>query len=333
MARKPRIHFKNAYYHVVLSGEPKRPLFLHDDDRQFWEGLVAEGLVRFGYRVHAYCWLDTQASMVVQVGEQPLAKCIQNLTFRYTRYSNVTYGLSGPLFRGRYKAIVIDPDEYLGDLTCYIHSLPLQDAPESDPAQYAWSSLPSYLGVQQVDWLTKQAVDQNIFQPTDLLKSSGTSGDRPADLDDSRLFFQRAPEISEVNLFCRGVGSDCGDSRILGSERFVRRVLKPGRKITYPVTLIEVARYVCRQEDVNEAHLKLPSRDRHRSCVRQTIAWLVTELQVATLSDVGRRYNRDLSTMSRNQRNFKLRMEKDAQLTKTVRRYKRALIGLSTSSC
>ncbi len=107
MARKPRIHFSGAFYHVILTGLDQQPVFKSVADRRYWESLVADGVGRFGHTIHAYCWAKNHVQMAIQVRDLPLSKVMQNLTFRYTRHFNATHGRKGALFHGRYKAIVM----------------------------------------------------------------------------------------------------------------------------------------------------------------------------------------------------------------------------------
>ena len=127
MARKPRIHFSGAVYHVLLRGLDDKTIFRTVGDRRAWEALVEEGCERFGHTVHAFCWMKDHVQMAIEVADAPLSKIMQNLSFRYTRHFNKQHGEEGPLFHGRYKAILIDPDEYLDDLVRFIHNNPRQE--------------------------------------------------------------------------------------------------------------------------------------------------------------------------------------------------------------
>ena len=113
MARKPRIHFTGAFYHVMLRGNSGQDIFFSSEDRVRFCFLVQEGVGMYGHRIHAFCLMDNHIHLLIQVGEIPLAKIIHNLSFRYTRYINVSQKRTGHLFQGRYKAILINADNYL----------------------------------------------------------------------------------------------------------------------------------------------------------------------------------------------------------------------------
>ena len=57
MARKPRIYISGALYHVMIRGNGGQKIFFSDDNKIHFEGLIKEGIERFGHRIHAYCWI------------------------------------------------------------------------------------------------------------------------------------------------------------------------------------------------------------------------------------------------------------------------------------
>jgi REP element-mobilizing transposase RayT len=89
-------------------------------------GLIEEGVDRFGHRIHGFCLMGNHVHLVVQVAETPLAKVVQNLSFRYTRWIHRQQRKVGYLFQGRYKAIQVDADVYLLGLVRYVHLNPVR---------------------------------------------------------------------------------------------------------------------------------------------------------------------------------------------------------------
>ncbi len=136
MARKPRLHIPGGLSHVMLRGNGGQDIFFSDNDRFYFQSLVEEGVKRFEHRIHAYCWMRNHVHLAIQVGEIPLSKIIQNLSFRYTRYINKKKSQIGHLFQGRYKAILIDADSYLLELVRYIHLNPVRAKLVTNPADY-----------------------------------------------------------------------------------------------------------------------------------------------------------------------------------------------------
>lgn len=75
---------------------------------------------RFGYHIHAFCLMTNHIHLALQVSDI-LSRGMQNLSFRYTRWINWRKKRTGHLFQGRYKAVLIDSDDYLLELVRYIH--------------------------------------------------------------------------------------------------------------------------------------------------------------------------------------------------------------------
>lgn len=155
MARKARIHYPGALYHVILRGNAGEQVFSDDVDRTKFCLLVQEGIERFGHRVHAFCLMSTHVHLAVQVGDGALSRIMQNLAFRYTQWYNRRYGRIGHLFHGRYKANVVEVDSYLVSLVRYIHLNPVRAGMVDRPEEYGWSSHRFSMGAGEVPWLER----------------------------------------------------------------------------------------------------------------------------------------------------------------------------------
>lgn len=312
MARKSRIHFPGAVYHVILTGLDKETVFKSAADRRYWESLLEDGVNRFGHSIHAFCWSKNHVQMAVQIDDAPLSKVMQNLTFRYTRHFNSIHGRKGPLFHGRYKAIVIDADVYLNELVRYIHNIPVRASVGKTASAVKWTSHNAYMDAsRQPEWLTTSTV----------LGTFGKSG-KAARQAFSRYVDAASNENERLDLM---KGSQEG--RILGDKKFAKKVLKPAKIVAKPVTVNQLVKRVCRIEGVKESDLATPSRARAESQIRQAITYLATELDVASLTDMANRFNRDLTTMSRNQRYFRDRLADNKDLQKHVSKLKKQVLS------
>jgi len=150
MARKPRIHIPGGVYHVMLRGNGGQDIVFCDEDRYHLYLLVQEGVGRFGYRVHGFCWMTNHLHLAVQVGEIALSRCMQNLAFRYTRWINRRERRMGHLFQGRYQAVLVERDSYLLELVRYIHLNPVRTGMVKAPRDYPWSGHRAYLGEEVI---------------------------------------------------------------------------------------------------------------------------------------------------------------------------------------
>lgn len=301
MARKPRLHIPGGFYHVILRGNGGQDIFYEDTDRTRFFLLLQEGTERFYFRLHCFCLMNNHVHLVIQVGEIPLSRIIQNLSFRYTKYINKKKKRVGHLFQGRYKAILVDADSYLLELVRYIHSNPVRASIVNNPLEYPWSSYPSYIGTQDMPFLT-----------TSLVLGQFAKTEKIARRKFAEFVEQGTGEGHRKDLY-----SGIHDSRILGDDRFAESVLS--RKIiTNKANLDDVIRYICKKSGLTEKELASPSRKRKPAELRGVIGWLARQLEVASLSDVAIRFNRDLATVSRAVRNIEEQQLKSKELKKRL---------------
>jgi len=123
------------------------------------------------------------------------------------------------------------------------------------------------------------------------------------------------------------VQSRTDGGRLLGDARFTKKALKPPKAVARPMTLSQLVKLVCKEESIKEAELKNASRARRESSIRQTITYLAMELDIASLTALADRFNRDLTTMSRNQRYFRDRLVEDSSLQKRVKQLRKRVMA------
>ena len=299
MARKPRIHLDGALYHVMLRGNGGQSIFLLDDDREAFEALVAEGIARFGHRIHAYCWMGNHVHLAIQVAETPLSKIMQNLAFRYTRFINRREQRIGHLFQGRFKALLVDADSYLLELARYIHLNPVRARLVADAADYPWSGHLAYLGKAHKAWLTTEWVLAQFAENTVAARSRYKSFVLAGALEGHREEFHRE----------RAEGS------ILGADRFVADIVSR-QNIQAPTraSLDAIVLAVSAAWNVSEDALKSASRVRVAAEARCAAAYLVAERGDCTLTMLARRVNRDISRLSSGAQRVRLALAGDVAL-------------------
>jgi putative transposase len=144
MARKPRIQFEGAFYHVMVRGNQRQNIFLDDADcYRYLEG-ISKYKIRCKFLLYAYVLMDNHVHLLVETPEDPISRIMQLINFTYTQYFNRKYGKEGHLFQGRYKAILCDRDSYLLSLVRYIHRNPVKAGITTDAVGYQWSSYKEY---------------------------------------------------------------------------------------------------------------------------------------------------------------------------------------------
>lgn len=151
MARKPRIEYPGAFYHVITRGNRRGTIFKDDKDRERFLQMLLEYKERYGFILYAYTLMNNHIHLLIETGKVPLSRIIQGLLQSHTQWYNGKYRTVGHLFQGRYKAILCDKNNYLLNLIRYIHLNPVRAGLVKDPADYKWSSHRIYLGIEESD--------------------------------------------------------------------------------------------------------------------------------------------------------------------------------------
>lgn len=159
MARPLRIEYPGAYYHVMNRGLARTRIFINDDDRRRFLALIGETSKLWKVEVYAYCLMDTHYHLLVQTPGSGLSRAMRHLDGVYTQRFNRAHRRDGPLFRGRYRAILIDAEEYLLAVARYIHHNPVDAGIVSDIDRCRWSSHYGYLNKKKAPaWLDTDSI-------------------------------------------------------------------------------------------------------------------------------------------------------------------------------
>ncbi|PHS31697.1 MAG: transposase [Methylophaga sp.] len=142
MARLPRFVIVDQPQHVIVRGNNRDPIFLADEDYQFYLEKLKQACEKHTCDLHAYVLMTNHVHLLITPHtEQGLSKVMQMIGRYYVQYFNHSYQRTGTLWEGRYKATLIDSERYL--LTCYRY-IELNPVRASDmaehPADYPWSS-------------------------------------------------------------------------------------------------------------------------------------------------------------------------------------------------
>lgn len=283
MARKPRIHYQGAFYHVILRGNGKQDVFFDDKDRCRFYLLLQEGVERFRIRIHAFCLMTNHIHLVLQVHDLPLPRFMQNLSLRYTRWVNWRHNRTGHLFQGRYKAVLVDGDSYLLELVRYVHLNPVRAGFTKSPVDFRWSGHGAYCGKETIPWLCSE------------MTLGMLSGKKSKAIRAYEAFVRDGLGEGRKAEFH---GEGTGDSRIFGDDDFVLKLAYEGKKMSDMVTVDNVISAVCCRYGLKPDMLALPGKNRALSHARGMAAWIVQDLTSCSLTELGRRTGRDISTLS-----------------------------------
>ncbi len=301
MARKPRLHFSGAIYHVSLCGNGGQRVFTSATDCTRLLLLCQEGIEKFGHKIHAFTLLPTELRLVIEVDDIPLSRVMQQLGFRYTRWFNNYHQQAGHLFQGRYKAVLIDPEVYLFDLVRDLHLAPVREGLEPDPMRYPWSSHRAYCGREKIPWLTMDRTYLR-FEETGIRALMKFH----ADINEGLL---KEPTVDFYS------GADY-DPRILGDSDFSRGALKLARQFRQPAVDAEgIVKVVLEHFQLTENELAAAGKNRPCATARAYLGWLCLETGAMTLTTLGDRLRRDVSSLSSSIRRLQLRGKKDPSIT------------------
>jgi REP-associated tyrosine transposase len=160
MSRPLRIEYPGAWYHVACRGNQRLKIFGDDKDRIRFLKALKDSVEAFNVEVHCYVLLDNHFHFLLRTPEANLGRFMHRFNTAYITYYNLRHHRSGHLYQGRYKAILVEVDEYLLELSRYIHLNPVRfkkyrDTPIEEKSKilrdYRWSSLPGYLKIQSRD--------------------------------------------------------------------------------------------------------------------------------------------------------------------------------------
>lgn len=171
MPRPQRIEYQGAWYHVMNRGAGRRPIFRSDAYRMWFLSLLGEIRKVYGVEVHAYCLMGNHYHLLVHTPQSPLSAAMRYLNSVYTQRFNRAVRTDGPLFRGRYKAILVEADSYLAQVSRYIHLNPVTAKIVKKAEDYRWSSYPAYIDkVKGPEWLHFRPT-LGLFGLRDVVKS------------------------------------------------------------------------------------------------------------------------------------------------------------------
>lgn len=163
MSRLPQSHFiQGGYYHVFNRGNRKQDIFLDTKDYKRYIDKIKEYKQKHNVSIIAYCLMPNHIHLLLrQNGPEPLSILMQKLHTSYSKYFNTKYDQVGHVFQDRFKAKFIDNDEYLLQLSRYIHLNPLGLVTKLP--SYKWSSYSAYI-TEIDDELTNTKLVLNFFK-------------------------------------------------------------------------------------------------------------------------------------------------------------------------
>ncbi len=155
MSRPLRLEFQDALYHVTSRGDRRENIYEDDTDRLAFLNVFASVIDQFNWSCFAYCLMDNHYHLLVQTPDANLSKGMRQLNGVFTQTYNRRHNKTGHLFQGRYKAILVDKDAYLLELSRYIVLNPVKARMVKQVSDCKWSSYQAMTGKMAVpQWLS-----------------------------------------------------------------------------------------------------------------------------------------------------------------------------------
>lgn len=273
MARPLRIEYEGAFYHVINRGLERREIFRQPKDYEYFLGLLEHINEKYGVMVYAFCLMPNHYHLYLQTPQGNLSKAMRQLDGNHTQKFNKRYKRVGPLFQGRYKAVLVDADSYSLQLAKYTHLNPVKAKLVQKPEDYQYSSYSSYIGKTKVP----------IFLNTKWLLSQYAKSKGRAIKELKKHVLDAEEEDWEP-------GKDTFKSLILGGSDFVSHIqteFLQGKENFEIPKLKAVQKALSAQEIVDKVSgLKLG--EKHKT---KLIVYALKKYSPLTLKEIGEQFN------------------------------------------
>jgi len=295
VARKLRIQYEGAIYHVMNRGDRRQNIFRDDQDRERFLETLGEACAKTDWQIHAWCLMRNHFHLVVETPKANLVAGMKWLLGTYTSRFNRRHRFFGHLFSGRYKALFVDGsgDGYLKTVCDYVHLNPVRAkllSAEQKLSTFRWSSYGEYLkpGRKRCRWLR---VDR-LLGEHGIPKDSRAGGRQ----FEQRMEIRRAAETGvEFKALLRGwcLGSEEFRKELLaqmnekrGAEHYGQEIRESAEEKAHRIVLEELRKLRWKEDHLGQrrkgdpAKVKIALRLRRETTM--TLAWIAQRLQMGT---------------------------------------------------
>lgn len=158
MSRPPRVEFPGALHHVSWRTPERSPLFRDDADRERFLLELGRTAAERGWLVHAWALLGSSVELLLETPVPNLSAGMRALGGRYVQAFNRRHGRGGPLFDGRFRSLLVDPESAFLDAARSVALAPVRARLARAALDWRWSSAPATAGLaERPAWLTVDA--------------------------------------------------------------------------------------------------------------------------------------------------------------------------------
>ncbi|MFC1820910.1 transposase [Thermodesulfobacteriota bacterium] len=310
MARPLRITYAGAFYHITARGNEKKAIFKSKRDREKFLEYLESATERYDAVIHAYCMMDNHYHLLLETPSGNLPQIMRHINGAYTTYFNIKRSRSGHLFQGRYKAILVEIDEYAKELSRYIHLNPVRAKIAEAPEEYEWSSYRSYIGKQKKpDWLYTDIVLGYFGKKVSLAQ---------------KQYYQFVNML--INKEYESPLKDIVSSTLLGPPdfiAFIKDIYLSGKKADKEIpALKELSRKVSIDDILNKVENVF---EKDQVLARNIKLYLCKRYTGEKLKDIGKHFDIGESGISQACRRMSQRLDRDKKLKRKIEKIENKL--------
>lgn len=214
MARRLRVQYPGAIYHIMARGNGRQDIVHDDADRDRLVNYLGCATVRCSWRVYAFVVMSNHLHVVLKTPEPNLSRGMQAFLSAYANAWSRRHRFNGHVFQGRYRAELIEDENYLWTVSRYVHLNPVRARLVENPVGWNWSSYPGYVrDGRRLEWV---AYDELLAA---WAGEFGGSGSEPAKA-------YRRYITAGLSLKHESPWTEAYHGWILGSQKFVERIKK-----------------------------------------------------------------------------------------------------------
>jgi len=140
MPRIARVKEEFSTYHIIVRGNERRNIFFDDADREMYIDILNRMKNKYNFKLYSYCLMDNHVHLVINDNGNDISQIMKSISISYVILINRKYQRTGHLFQDRFKSRLIDSEEYLLEVSKYIHNNPVKIGISARPEDYRWSS-------------------------------------------------------------------------------------------------------------------------------------------------------------------------------------------------
>ena len=308
MSQPLRIEYPGAWYHVMNRGRRREDVFHLKEDYDAFVQIVRETVDVWNLQVAAYSLLPNHYHLLVQTPEGNISRCMRHINGVYTQRFNRSHDTDGQLFRGRYKAVLVEDDSHLLEVMRYIHRNPLRAGLVEHLDDYPFCSHLGYLSsAKRWNWLHRDFLLAMLANKKRRRKSAYIDFVAQGEPEAITSFYamKKLPSLLGGEAFCEWIKTKYSH---LGLQQEV-----PETQILAPAPN-EIIQQVCSYFNLDEATLK-KSRRGVENVPRDIAIYLSRRYCRKSLTEIGEPFGiSNYSTVSSAIERIKVRKNNDRDL-------------------